>query len=83
MPDHGAGTAGCPDEDRDAPDALLWLALCMAPAEGAGIDELMRASGMSRPTLYRRLADHARAGRAVQVGRGRWRALSAQDPYQS
>ena len=29
---------------------------------------------MSRPTLYRHLAEHARAGRAVQVSRGRWRA---------
>ena len=29
---------------------------------------------MSRPTLYRHLAEHARAGRAIQVSRGRWRA---------
>ncbi|HEX3955627.1 MAG TPA: hypothetical protein VHZ03_03230, partial [Trebonia sp.] len=41
--------------------------------------ELMRASGMTRPTLYRHLAGHADAGRAVQVSRGRWRAARAGD----
>jgi predicted DNA-binding transcriptional regulator AlpA len=40
----------------------------------------MRASGMSRPTLYRRLAEHAQAGRAVQVSRGRWRACTTEGP---
>ena len=58
----------------------LWLALCMAPDEGADVGELMRLTGMSRPTLYRRLAEHARAGRAFQVSRGRWRAQMTQEP---
>jgi hypothetical protein len=35
------------------------------------VGELLRLTGMSRPTLYRRLAEHAKAGRAVQVSRGR------------
>ena len=35
---------------------------------------------MSRPTLYRRLAEHAKAGRAVQVSRGRWRAITTEGP---
>jgi FtsK/SpoIIIE family len=58
----------------------LWLALCLAPAEGSDIRELIRITRMSRPTLYRRLRDHARAGRAVQVSRGRWRASTTQGP---
>ena len=62
-----------------AEDAL-WLTLCMAPEEGADIAELLRASGMRRPTLYRHLAQHARAGRAIQVSRGRWRAATTEEP---
>ena len=61
-------------------DQTLWLALCMAHEEGADVAELMRVTGMSRPTLYRRLAEHARAGRAVQVSRGRWRATTTEEP---
>ncbi len=68
-----------PTPQRGA-DEALWLALCLAPEEGADIAELMRASGMSRPTLYRYLAEHARTGRAVQVSRGRWRARTTQEP---
>jgi hypothetical protein len=53
---------------------VLWLTLCMAPDVGSDIGELMSITGMSRPTLYRYLSQHAKAGRAVQVSRGRWRA---------
>jgi len=54
----------------------------MAPDEGVEIGELMHVTGMSRPTLYRRLAEHARAGRAVQVSRGRWRAATTtEEPH--
>jgi hypothetical protein len=45
--------------DRSGPsgaDEELWLALCLAPDEGTGLGELLRLTGMSRPTLYRRLA---------------------------
>jgi S-DNA-T family DNA segregation ATPase FtsK/SpoIIIE len=54
----------------------LWLALCMAPEKGADVAKLMRLIGMSRPTLYRRLAEHATAGRAIQVSRGHWRTTT-------
>ena len=53
----------------------------MAPDEGVGIGELMRITGMSRPTLYRYLAQHAQAGRALQVGWGRWRAVTTEEPH--
>lgn len=67
------------DRDKPTPENALWDALCTAPEEGADIAELMRASGMSRATLYRHLARHAEAGRAVQVSRGRWRATIPED----
>lgn len=69
-------TPRTPTEPATQEDAL-WVALCDAPDEGADIAELMRASGMTRPTLYRHLAVHADAGRAVQVSRSRWRAAKA------
>lgn len=62
------------------PEGALWLALCLAPEDGADIGELMRVTGMSRPTLYRHLSQHAKAGRAVQVSRGRWRATITEEP---
>ncbi len=68
-----------PVDGPAGPEDVLWHALCLAPAEGADIAELMRASGMSRPTVYRYLAAHARAGRVFQVSRGRWRALTTPD----
>ncbi len=46
-------------------DDALWFALCIAPDEGTDVSELMRLAGMSRATLYRSLAERARAGRAV------------------
>ncbi len=58
-----------------AEDALL-LALRTAPADGIDIGELMRVTGMTRPTLYRYLRQVADTGRAVQVSRGRWRATT-------
>jgi len=89
------GTAGGPAEDIQAPevsrsardrsgpsgaDEALWLALCLAPDEGTDVGELLRLTAMSRPTLYRRLAEHAKTGRAVQVSRGRWRAVTTEEP---
>ena len=50
------------------------------PDEGADIAELLRLTGMSRATLYRHLAQHAQAGRAIQPSRGRWRATTTEDP---
>ena len=71
-----------PDAGGEAPTAedTLWLALCMAPDEGTDVGELIQVTGMTRPTLYRRLAEHAKAGRAIQVSRGRWRAQMTQEP---
>jgi hypothetical protein len=66
-------------DDTTTPEGALWLALCTAPEAGADIAQLMRLSGMTRPTLYRHLAAHARAGRAIQVSRGRWRATTTED----
>jgi hypothetical protein len=63
-----------PTDDTLTPEDALWLALCTATDEGADIAELMRVTGMTRPTLYRHLAQHNRAGRATQVSWGHWRA---------
>jgi FtsK/SpoIIIE family len=65
--------------DTTTPEGALWLALRTAAEEGADIAELMHLSGMTRPTLYRHLAAHAQAGRAIQVSRGRWRATTTED----
>jgi len=67
-------------QDETAAEDALWFALCTAPDEGSDAGRLMRATGMSRPTLYRRLREHAEAGRAIQVGRGRWRASTTEGP---
>ena len=56
-------------------------ALCLAPDEGTDVGELLRLTGMSRPTLYRHLAPHAQAGRAVQVSWGHWRAVTTEEPH--
>jgi len=61
------------------PEDALWSALCAAPAEGYAIGDLMALTGMTRPTLYRRLRELAIARRAFQVSRGRWRARLADD----
>jgi S-DNA-T family DNA segregation ATPase FtsK/SpoIIIE len=70
-----------PAEETSTTEDALWLALCMAPDEGSDIRELTRITGMSRPTLYRRLREHATAGLAVQVSRGRWRANTTEEPH--
>ena len=64
------------DSDTTTPEGALWAALLAAPEDGADIADLMRASGMGRSTLYRYLAQLAQAGRATQVGWGRWRAIT-------
>ena len=69
-------------EPADAQETadVLWVALCHAPAEGSEVSELMRVTGWKRTKLYRHLQEHARAGRAIQVGRGRWRARITEEP---
>ncbi|WP_244894127.1 helix-turn-helix domain-containing protein [Planobispora rosea] len=61
------------DAQQRAEDAL-WSALAEAPDEGATLDELITATGMSRPTIYRRLSALEGQNRVRQVSRGRWRA---------
>jgi S-DNA-T family DNA segregation ATPase FtsK/SpoIIIE len=71
--DHSAQDQQVTAEDR------LWQALRDAPEDGCPISDLVEASGMSRPTLYRRLADFVNAGRVAQVRRGHYRAVSPND----
>jgi S-DNA-T family DNA segregation ATPase FtsK/SpoIIIE len=56
------------------PETALWVALRNAPESGATIVELMTVTGMSRRWVYYRLQQHAKAGRAHQPTRGKWRA---------
>jgi S-DNA-T family DNA segregation ATPase FtsK/SpoIIIE len=62
-----------PDDDRDAPEAILWAALSLAPEEGISVPGLMTATGMGRRWVYYRLRELADAGRAIQTVRGTWR----------
>jgi hypothetical protein len=63
------------DADDDQPEAILWVALWLAPDDGITVPELMDATGMSRPWIYLRLRELADMGRVIQVSRGRWRAV--------
>jgi len=58
------------------PEALLWTVLCRAPAPGISIPQLVTQTGMSRRWIYYRLEALAETGRAVQVARGLWRAVT-------
>jgi DNA segregation ATPase FtsK/SpoIIIE-like protein len=73
------GSEPADDATADA-EETLWLALCMAPDDDVGIAELMRVTGTIRPTLYRHLTQLNHADRAVQVGWGRWRAVTTEGP---
>ncbi|MGC4952712.1 cell division protein FtsK [Actinomadura citrea] len=59
---------------EDHAETALREALDGAPEEGLPIAHLLILTELSRPTLYRRLAELVKAGRAVQVGRGRYKA---------
>ena len=74
----GHGAAG--GDDRDGPEMALWAALTSAGPDGVPVGELLALTGMARPTLYRHLQAHVRAGRAVQVARGYWRATGPGTP---
>ena len=80
--DDEVGPAVAPAEDvrrmdgaQDAPEAILWAALSLAPDDGVTAPELMEATGMSRPWIYQRLRELAERGHVIQVSRGRWRAV--------
>lgn len=66
------GPAG--GDDWAGADAALWAALARGGPDGVPVAELLAATGMSRPTLYRRLRAYAQAGRVIQTVRGSWRA---------
>jgi hypothetical protein len=74
-PPPGTEFTDTPEEQPETEDAL-WSALCSAPSEGYKIAELIRLTGIPRATLYRRLREFARHGRAIQVCRGHWRAVT-------
>ena len=68
--DGPAGSGG----PAPGPEAMLWAALCLAPADGVSVPGLMRQTGMGRRWVYYRLTALAAAGRAAQITRGQWRA---------
>jgi hypothetical protein len=71
---HGDDIGNVPGDTRGDPEVMLWAALCLAPAEGVTVPELMGETGMSRPWVYQRLQDLARRGHVTPVSRGRWKA---------
>jgi DNA segregation ATPase FtsK/SpoIIIE-like protein len=80
--DDQAGPAVSPAEDvgrvdgaQDAPEAILWAALSLAPDDGVTVPDLMNATGMSLPWIYQRLRELTEQGQVIQVSRGRWRAV--------
>ena len=75
-PGSSPAVTGWWDRARRGPDpeAVLWQALQDAPAEGITVADLITVTAMGRSWVYYRLAEHAAAGRALQVSRGCWRA---------
>jgi hypothetical protein len=63
-----------PESIPEAAEERLSSALSAAPERGISVPELMKITGMSRRTLYRRLTDYVTTGRAIQVRRGHYRA---------
>jgi S-DNA-T family DNA segregation ATPase FtsK/SpoIIIE len=66
-------------DDSPRPETALWDALVDAGPDGISVGELETACGMGRSWIYYRLQAHAKAGRAVQVRRGYWRAMRPSD----
>lgn len=75
-PDSPDATPERPTSERSEtlPDERLSRALLAAPEDGISVPGLVKITGMSRRTLYRRLTEHVRTGRATQVHRGQYRA---------
>jgi S-DNA-T family DNA segregation ATPase FtsK/SpoIIIE len=74
--DDATDTPGTVSPEAPSLEGMLWAALRAAPDDGADIGDLMRVTGMGRSTVYRYLSQLAQDGRAVQVGWGRWRAMT-------
>jgi DNA segregation ATPase FtsK/SpoIIIE, S-DNA-T family len=68
-----------PSDTSPRPETALWDALVDAGPEGVTVAGLETACGMGRRWVYYRLQEHAKAGRAVQVRRGHWRAVRTLD----
>jgi DNA segregation ATPase FtsK/SpoIIIE, S-DNA-T family len=68
------------DQDRGGPSGALWDALRTAGPDGASVGDLMAATGMTRPTLYRHLAAYSKAGRVIRTAWGRWTAGPGERP---
>ena len=66
-------------DDQPRPETALWDALVDAGPEGVPVPELEAVCGMGRSWVYYRLQEHARAGRAIQIRRGYWRAARPSD----
>jgi FtsK/SpoIIIE family len=75
-PSTGEGVGHVAGEVGRSPEVLLWAALSLAPEDGISVPDLMNAAQMSRPWIYQRLREMASRGQVVQVGRGRWRAVT-------
>src|ERR1039457_5256462 len=70
------GEAEDTEEAGGGPGALLWAALCLAPEEGVPVADLVAATGMSQRWVHYQLRALSNAGRAVQIRRGIWHAVS-------
>jgi hypothetical protein len=82
VPADQARNGNVPEGGRDAPEAILWAALSLAPDEGLSVPELMTATGMGRRWVYYRLRELADSGRVIQTDRGTWRTASpGHDPW--
>jgi hypothetical protein len=73
----GSGKQGTGADD--APEAILWAALSLAPEAGTTVAELMTATGMGRTWIYERLRRLAGRSQVIQVSHGRWRAAGGDD----
>ncbi len=73
----GSGKQGTGADD--APEAILWAALSLAPEAGTTVAELMTATGMGRTWIYERLRRLALRSQVIQVSHGRWRAAGGDD----
>ena len=67
------------NEPEDGAEAALRAMLTSAPQEGIPVPDLIKTTDMSRRWVYYQLNAFAKAGRAVQVSRGRWRAIDVED----
>jgi S-DNA-T family DNA segregation ATPase FtsK/SpoIIIE len=78
-PPHTAQDGPPQGDGRPRPETALWDALVDAGPDGVSVAELEAACGMGRSWVYYRLQAHGKAGRAIQVRRGYWRAARPSD----